>query len=606
MRIKKKERDKSGGVFIKIALVYTMVLLVVLAFVGITINSFCIKFIKEQRMKYNSQILEKAAYEMDGFYNHMNYLLSQLSNEDKYSKAKAQLSVDGESLFSKIKREVDFADSVKAATYANGIGEYYNGILFFDAENESYYIGSGKVDSKVSLLPYVKAAHEDKSPGGIGIMGPMQETFKNNYGNEKVVGFIKESNKGMSETSDKNGDNQYVMITIELDKLVGILKDILLDDKGFFITDAKDKVIYESGLDKINIRPEELKEQNGSVNVGGEKILVTSAALEQFGWHLSVAEGEDVLFQDVTLLMKQVALFIGLGSLLGTGLFLMISRKVLFPIELLKNMLHQVARDNETYLEVVPADEAGEISRVINEMKKRIKKLTENQYLLEMKTTEARLQVLQSQINPHFLYNTLDNIYCIAQIEEIEPITILTKNLSEMLRYSIDTKQMFVSLAEEIRYLKAYLNIINIRYEDRVSLKIQVEECVTDCQVFRLLLQPLVENACIHGILPSKVVKGIICITAKKDGKDVVIEVRNNGVILSDDKLKEISKKLAGEGSFVPRECRKGAGIALENVNERIRLFYGKEYGMTMERIDGWGTCVRIRQKYMAVKWSKK
>lgn len=600
MKIRKKVRDRPSGIFIKITLVYAMGLLVVLAFVGITINSFCIKFIKDQRMKYNTQILEKASYEMDGFYTHMNYLLSQLSNESKYSMAKIRIPAEGESLFSKIKREVDFTDSVKAAAYANGIGGYYQGILFFDEVNHSYYIGGGTVDPKVSLLPFARKAAGDISPGGMGLIGPMYETYKKDYSKDQaVVGFIKKSNKGMDETAGEPENHaQYVMITVSLDKLVGILKDILLDDKGLFITDAKDRVIYESGLDDIHVRPENIKEQNGSVKVGGKKILVTSVSLEQYGWHLSVVEEEEVLFQDVTLLLKQVVLFIGIGSLIGTLLFLMISRKVLFPIELLKNMLHQVAKDNETYLEVVSADEAGEISGMINEMKKRIKKLTENQYLLEIKTTEARLQVLQSQINPHFLYNTLDNIYCIAQIEEIEPISILTKNLSEMLRYSIDTKQMFVSLTEEIRYLKAYLNIINIRYEDRVTLEIQVEECVADCQVFRLLLQPLIENACIHGILPSQEKKGIIRITAKKDEGDVIIEVRNNGVILSDERLGQINKKMGGEDQTLFQERRKGVGIALENVNERICLFYGKEYGMTIERIEDWGTCVRIRQKY--------
>lgn len=602
MKIRKQAQDRSRGIFIKMTLVYSLVLLVVLAFVGITINSFCITFIKEQRIKYNTQILEKASYEMDGFYTHMNYLLMQLCNEDKYSKAKMGMEVEDGSFFSKIKREVDFVDSVKAITYANGIGEYYNGILLFDEENDSYYIGSGVIDPDVSLTPYIKAADDKKSLGGIGIAGPMYETYKKDSGqNTTVVGFIKKSDKGVSDITGEPGINeQYVMITIELDKLVGILKNILLEDKGFFITDAEEHVIYESGLDEMNIRPEELKERDGSVSAGTKKILVTSVSLEQYGWSLSVAEEEEILFQDVTLLLKRVVFFIGLGSLISILLFLMISRKVLFPIELLKNMLHHVAEDNESYLEVVSADEVGEISRMINEMKKRIKELTENQYLLEIKTTEARLQALQSQINPHFLYNTLDNIYCIAQIEEIEPISILTRNLSEMLRYCIDTKQMFVSLEEEIRYLEAYLNIINIRYEERVALEIEAEEDVKDCQVFRLLLQPLVENACIHGILPSEGTKGIIQITVRREQEDVVIEVKNNGIVLSEERVEQLNGKLRGEGTAVPSERKKGAGIALENVNERIRLFYGKEYGMSIERIENWGTCVRIRQKYIS------
>ena len=595
--MKANKQEKSRGLFIKVASVYMLLLMLVLIFVVMIINRFCISFIKEQRMKYNTQILEMAAYEMKNVYNAIDSLLIRLCNEDRFSKTKMKLVMEGESTFEKIKREVDFVDSVKQATYANGLGTYYSGILFFNGADDSYYIGSGVILPDYSFQELAELISEERN--ALTILGPMKETYMRNADPDRLVfGFVRKTNEETGDIySEANINNQYAMIIISQKELIGILEEVFLHEKGFYITNQNKELLYQSGLAEMGICPEELKIRSGSTQAGEKNVLLTSISLDAYGWQLSVVDEEKVLFEDVNRLMIRVVVFITAGSVLSIFLFLLITRKVLFPIAMLKKMIYQVAADNNTYLEVVSNDEAGEISQMINEMKHKIKGLTDNQYLLEMKTTEARLQLLQSQINPHFLYNTLDNIYCIAQVQEIEPITILTKNLSEMLRYGIDSKEMFVSLSEEIDYVKAYLNIINIRYEDRIQLELDIEAGTENCRIFKLLLQPLAENACLHGILPSQLKKGRIIIQSRRIAGDMIIEVRNSGLPIPAKRLELLNDNLNHAGGALVTG-KHGFGIALGNINERLKLFYGPAYGITILAIGRWGTCVQIRVRF--------
>ena len=155
-----------------------------------------------------------------------------------------------------------------------------------------------------------------------------------------------------------------------------------------------------------------------------------------------------------------------------------VSRRALFPIQVLNKMIHTMEEDDDTYLDVVGDDEAGQIGERFNQMKKKIQELNAKKYLSELNEKEARLSMLQAQINPHFLHNTLDNIYCIAQIEEIEPIVKLTRDLSEMMRYSVNCKETFSTLKKELDHVRAYVDIINVRYDDSIDYKVVNENSI--------------------------------------------------------------------------------------------------------------------------------
>ena len=365
-------------------------------------------------------------------------------------------------------------------------------------------------------------------------------------------------------------------------------------------------ILDSSSLSKLNWSDETLartkakilKDQEHTQTVSKDGILLTSIRLNKYGWILSVADSEEILFKDINHLTRTVELLIGIVGSLGVLASIFFSRRILFPIELLKKMVNEIGEDDKTYLEEASKDEVGEVRALLNSMKKKIQDLNARQYILEVREREAEIRMLQSQINPHFLHNTLDNIYCIAQIEEIEPIEILTKNLSEMMRYSVNNKTMYASLLEEINHVKAYIEIINIRYEDSIHLTFDIPEELQQACVVKLLLQPLAENACIHGILPKPEQKGNLHIKALQQDDNLIIRVEDDGVGITEERCAYLNKVMQEKVHSIRTPQNKGFGIALVNVNDRIRLLDGTEYGIQMEKRPEGGTCVIVTQKY--------
>ena len=584
------------SIYRKVVITFTVILLGVLILVGAVINRFCMSFIKEQRSTYNTQVLGEVEYEFKELYMQMNQILTSLC-EMNYT-----VPLD-ESVFQKIKADVEFEDSIQNMVYLNGFNNFYEGVLFYDCDEEIHYVGTGPVAEGYSFS-------EDKWFSGItagmsycAVVGPMPEQYKPEHVQKnRVIGFVKRK-----IGKEKEGSlPPFVMFSVKFSKIEEMLDKLLSTNTGFFLMDQDGTVLDSANLSNLNWSDETLmlakkkilKDQEHTQTISKEGILLTSIRLNQYGWILSVADSEEILFKDINRLTRVVELLIGSVGSLGVLAAVFFSRKILFPLELLKNMVNEIGKDDKTYLKEISGDEVGEVRALLNSMKKRIHDLNANQYILEVREREAEIRMLQSQINPHFLHNTLDNIYCIAQIEDIEPIEILTKSLSEMMRYSVNNKNMYATLTEEMNHVKAYVEIINIRYEDCICLKFEVKEELQKTCVVKLLLQPLVENACIHGILQKPEQRGNIWIKVQQEETRLEIRVEDDGVGVTEEFCESLNKIMQEKVRSIRTPKNNGFGIALVNVNDRIRLLDGTEYGIRMVKRPEGGTCVIVTQKY--------
>lgn len=584
------------SIYRKVVITFTVILLGVLILVGAVINRFCMSFIKEQRITYNTQVLGEVEYEFKELYMQMNQILTSLC-EINYT-----VPLD-ESVFQKIKADVEFEDSIQNMVYLNGFNNFYEGVLFYDCDEEIHYVGTGPVAEGYSFS-------EDKWFSGItagmsycAVVGPMPEQYKPEHVQKnRVIGFVKRKLGKAKEGSLP----PFVMFSVKFSKIEKMLDKLLSTNTGFFLMDQNGTVLDSANISNLNWSDETLvlakkkilKDQEHTQTISKEGILLTSIRLNQYGWILSVADSEEILFKDINRLTRMVELLIGIVGSLGVLAAVFFSRKILFPIELLKNMVNEIGKDDKTYLKEISGDEVGEVRALLNSMKKRIHDLNANQYILEVREREAEIRMLQSQINPHFLHNTLDNIYCIAQIEDIEPIEILTKSLSEMMRYSVNNKNMYATLTEEMNHVKAYVEIINIRYEDCICLKFEVKEELQKTCVVKLLLQPLVENACIHGILQKPEQRGNIWIKVQQEETRLEIRVEDDGVGVTEELCESLNKIMQEKVRSIRTPKNNGFGIALVNVNDRIRLLDGPEYGIRMVKRPEGGTCVIVTQKY--------
>ncbi|WP_337405780.1 sensor histidine kinase [Suilimivivens sp.] len=283
-------------------------------------------------------------------------------------------------------------------------------------------------------------------------------------------------------------------------------------------------------------------------------------------------------------------------SLLGMGLLLLlviilsyyIPRSITMPITRISRVTDQVAKGN---LSVRAAAESGAEARMLSDsLNAMIDKINE---LLDQVTTEqirlrkAEFELLQAQINPHFLYNTLDTIVWLAEAGDQKRVVSMVGNLSDFFRTSLNQGKDIISIREELAHVRSYLEIQQVRYQDILRYEITVPEDLYEYKIPKITIQPLVENALYHGI-KNKRGQGTITITGGRSENGFVLYVRDNGIGMTQERLNEVRAGIQ-KLSYTGKEI-----YGLYNVNERIRLNFGETYGISIESTYGEGTCVSI------------
>ena len=238
--------------------------------------------------------------------------------------------------------------------------------------------------------------------------------------------------------------------------------------------------------------------------------------------------------------------------------------------------------------------EIDELSYNFNDKIIRIKELIENIKIEQKNKKNTELWLLQAQINPHFLYNTLDTVVWMAEAGDSKKVVDMITALSSFLRIGLNKGKKFIQIREEIRHIESYLKIQKFRYDDILEYSIEIENSLYDMRILKLLLQPLVENALYHGI-KYKRESGSIRIRGYEKDNNIILEVIDNGVGMDENKqnkIKAVIENTSLENSDIIRT--NGDSFGLYNVAERIRLYYGNEYGLDIESRENVGTTVTI------------
>ena len=216
----------------------------------------------------------------------------------------------------------------------------------------------------------------------------------------------------------------------------------------------------------------------------------------------------------------------------------------------------------------------------------------------EISLRKTELKALQAQINPHFLYNTLDAIGWLCEEERCQDAVEMVNALAKLFRISISKGHELITIQKEVEHARSYLKIQNFRYKNQFSYDFQIEEDCLQYYCNKITLQPIIENAIYHG-LDRMVDEGHIQIGIYSEGEDVIFRVEDNGVGMSEEQCRSILHKEPGDNS----------GIGIKNVNDRIKIYFGKEYGLSIESELDVGTCVTIRmpkvEENAAAGWEK-
>ncbi len=282
-----------------------------------------------------------------------------------------------------------------------------------------------------------------------------------------------------------------------------------------------------------------------------------------------------------------------------------ISRSISHPITTLISVMHQVEKGNLSVRSPEPRthvfshenDDVHFLVRHFNDMIARIDVLMEEAVLKQKFLRAAEVQALQSQINPHFLYNTLSSIRSMAKLQGAGDAAEMVTILARILREGISGQGDMSTVKQSIALAKDYFLIEAYRWPDRFSYHEHIDETVADCPIPKLVVQPVVENALIHG-LEAKEGKGELDITAIQENDTIVIRVSDTGVGMTEDELAALKKSIESHSLDVEQKKEHGSsGIALINTHRRLKLLYGRDAGLKIYSYPGEGTVVEIRYK---------
>ena len=339
------------------------------------------------------------------------------------------------------------------------------------------------------------------------------------------------------------------------------------------------------------------------VKVHGKVCVISVEKNEDTGWYLMqympVSKLAERILSNTSVLLL---VLIGVIFITVTGSYVL-AKNVSRPVKELSQFMGRVADVPEEEKEIAlfskkDTESTEEILQMIdsyNAMAKRINDNIIKDYIYKLNQKQAELKMLQFQINPHFLYNALNTISSIAQLQDVEYIPEIASGLSDMFRYNIDGREI-VTLREEMTQTENYMGIQKIRFPKRFLVEICVDEDLMDCKVLKFILQPIVENSYKYGFAEKRK-KNVLCIQGYRENEeDIIIIIEDNGAGIEAEKLGKINEALAGDKGF-----EASAGIGLRNVNARIKNYYGEDCGIWLESECGKFTRVYLKIRKLRI-----
>ena len=255
-----------------------------------------------------------------------------------------------------------------------------------------------------------------------------------------------------------------------------------------------------------------------------------------------------------------------------------IVKKLLNQLYIMVDSMRQVQKgDLSVETDVIAQDEMGELAGQFNKMLSRIRQLVEENIQREVLAKNSEIKALQNQINAHFIYNVLESIKMMAEINEEYEISDSITILGQLLRYNLKWNAKNVTVQEEINYIENYLVLMNLRYDYEIYLSLNIEEEIYDQQIPKMSLQPIVENSIYHAI-EDMAEDTTIYIRGYTVGDDCIVEITDAGKGMTEEEVEQIKQKLAGEVEVSTSDA--GSGLGLKNVHDRIQLSFGEEYGI--------------------------
>lgn len=404
--------------------------------------------------------------------------------------------------------------------------------------------------------------------------------------------------------ADQDGNDPLGILIVDLkfNRIKELCESLVVGDNGYtFILDDQDRYVFHPVQQLVysGIRNEPVDRvaaASGGLPVpafqdGGRHYLVSVSI--PTGWRVvSVSHDSDLVtgwgYVQVTYAVIGLVMFVVLGFITN-----FISQGITRPVHQLQEIMRSVETGEfKVAGELKATDEIRELAREYDIMVSRIRDLMNANAREQELKRKSDLKALQAQINPHFLYNTLDSIVWMAEMGKSPEVVKMTSALSRLFRTSISRGRELIRLRDELDHVRNYLTIQKMRYEDKFHYNIEVDDSLLDLTVLKIILQPLVENAIYHGVRGASYT-GLIEIGGAVENNLLRLWVRDNGVGMDGAELEALLRHLSGPVGESAGSNQQGLGV--RNVHERIRLYFGPDYGLEIQSEPENGTTIHCR-----------
>ncbi|WP_245819916.1 sensor histidine kinase [Dethiosulfatibacter aminovorans] len=564
-----------------IAISFSIAIVMMITIIGIVSFLITTRTVDENTNEYVKQLVNQINYDIEHYLNNIEISLNTIkSNEEIYSYFEME-ETDSE-------LEGNISDMLN--DYLVSRNDAVN--VFLVRKDGSVIVNEGGYELKQDF-PMPMEMHDVKSADGEFM----------DISNAHIQNLIVDRYKWVVSCSTgifdvESGDYLgTAVIDLNFNLIDDVLNNVSLGEKGYmFITDEAGNIVYHPKHELIysGIRHEDIQlivdSKDGYVSTMEEdrvKDYIISTS-DYSGWKVVGAVYVDELnpYERVT---KQIyILLIGLSLVLAILISVIISRRFLHPIKDLNDGMNRFKYgDLDTVVDIKEENEFGELADTFNDMTGRIKNLVERNKQSEKAKRKFELKSLQSQINPHFLYNTLDSIVWMAEAEMNREVVEMTDSLAKLFRIIINRGDEFVTVAQEIEHIESYLKIQKLRYGEKLNYEIKADPSLLSLRIVKIIIQPIVENAIYHGI-KKLATPGMIWIRLTDKDEYMEIIIQDNGVGMDEETVRKLLEPGEKGGSG------KG-GIGVLNVDQRIKLHYGDEYGIDIESEEFEGTKITMK-----------
>ncbi|CAM3946289.1 sensor histidine kinase [Paenibacillus alkaliterrae] len=516
-------------------------------------------------------------------------------NAENYAKISIQNRIIQETLISAesppANTDTSFSYYQRYITVQNALSSIADGKSFVDAiimyDNDHQIYDSGGLQS----IQDVSMAFFDRFKGSAFGLA-WEETKPSNYWKDSkqnsVVSLFQRFNSqetaaslGILQLSIKERyiSDQYANIQL------GHSGEIyIINDDGQIVSGKHQDQLYSS-ISNMPFYPAVLQQQGGNKYlIDGTDYLVISRKYERLNWTIVGVVPISEITEDNQLLTGRLftlgIVFIGLAVILT----LLITKSITRPLHQIKETVKRVKQGElDVSLDIESRDEIGELAVEFNRMVSRTKALMQSNLEEEKKRKEYELAAIQAQINPHFLYNTLESICGLAELKRNGDIIMLVNQLARFYRGILSKGNAIISVGDEMMITQHYLDILKVRYGDKLNYAINVDPSILSLVTVKLLLQPLVENSVYHG-LKHKRGKGLIEINGYVQANRLYLELKDNGVGMDPELARRL---IRGSDSG-----HKAESFGVKSTNDRIKLYFGPEYGLQIDSVQGEGTTI--------------